>query len=314
MNSGSTITIIIPFYNEEKSLPILIHEIKDALREYSLIFLFVNDGSIDNSKNILENIFEEVKDTHIRFKLITLSRNFGHQSAIFAGLQESGSDSDYFVVIDSDLQDNPFDLQQMILEIKNGYECIYAVRKANSQNKLINKLTDYFYLLQNKISQIPISKNAGTFSIFTLNFKNELLKMSEKDLYLPGLRAYVGFKQKGIPVTRRTRPFDHSRVGIVGLINLALNGVLGFSNFPLRLIFLSGLVITVGCILVGLLLFWLRVFTITKIPGVTTVLITVIGLFGIQFMFLGILGEYLGKLFIESKSRPRYFISDIKEF
>ncbi|HMO16798.1 MAG TPA: glycosyltransferase family 2 protein [Oligoflexia bacterium] len=318
MSSGNTnsntISIIIPFFNEEKSLPILIQEICDTLGDYSLNLILINDGSTDKSEETLISIFKNNNYKNISFKLVTLSRNFGHQIAIIAGLHESTKISDYFAVIDSDLQDNPADIACMVREIDKGYDCVYAVRKANSQNILINLFTDLFYYLQNKISRLHVPKNAGTFSVFTSRFKEQLLRMSEKEIYFPGIRAYVGLNQKGIPVTRRVRSFELSRVGIIGLVDLALNGVLSFTNFPLRLIFITGLIITVTCSILGVVLFWLRVFSITTIPGVTSVLIAIVALFGIQFMFLGIVGEYLGKLFIESKARPIYFISRIKDF
>jgi glycosyltransferase involved in cell wall biosynthesis len=315
MNSKSRISIIIPFYNEEKSLPVLLNQITESLDNHDLRLIFVNDGSTDESENILTSTFSTYSSNDsIHFKLVTLSRNFGQQAAIFAGLRHSDTDSDYYIVMDSDLQDDPRDIPKMLSALQEGYDCIYAERKPNTAHVVINRLTDLFYYLQNKISRISVPKYAGSFSAFSLNFKNELLEFGEKETYFPGLRAYTGYQQKAVPVTRRAREFEFSRYGVSGLIDLALNGILSFTNFPLRLIFLSGFIITATCIITGIILFWLRVFSFTTIPGVTTVLITIVGLFGVQFMFLGIVGEYLGKLFIESKSRPRYFVKDIKDF
>ena len=156
-----------------------------------------------------------------------------------------------------------------------------------------------------------IPQNAGTFSVFNRMFLERILEFGEGEIYFPGIRAYIGMRQIGLPMMRQMRASGKSKVGIIGLINLSLAGVLGFSALPLRLIFLFGVLTTFVCAFLVLVIFVLKILGITQIPGVTTVLIVILGFFGLQSMFIGIVGEYIGKMFLESKKRPRWMIEEI---
>jgi glycosyltransferase involved in cell wall biosynthesis len=228
-----------------------------------------------------------------------------------AGLDSVSKDSDLVLVMDADFQDNPEDIPHLLRKLEEGYDCVYAARKANTGNFLVNILSRSFYKMQKATLSFTIPRNAGTFSIFNRTFLDVLLDFREVDVYFPGLRAYVGMKQTGFPVKRGKRMHGKSRVGIIGLSNLALAGLIGFSSLPMRAIFFLGVLMTIFFFLLTITAFLMKIFGITRIPGVTTVMILMLGISGLQITFLGIIGEYIGRLFTESKKRPRVVIREI---
>jgi len=228
-----------------------------------------------------------------------------------AGLSSVSSDSDIIVVMDADFQDAPEDIPGLIKQLEIGYDCVYAVRTANSGSRLIDSCTKFFYKIQKMFLRFSIPPNAGTFSAFNRDVLDNILDFKESEIYFPGLRAYVGLNQAGVPVERRVRAHGESKVGKMGLINLSMTGIFGFSVVPMRAIFIFGVLMTIICFFMGVGIFLMKIFGITKVLGVTTVLIFMLGLFGIQIMFIGIVGEYVGKLFIEAKRRPRWIVRKI---
>lgn len=306
--SHQKIVVILPVFNEELTIEKLAVEIEKEV-EQPLEFVFVDDGSTDRTLEILKN-YQVRKETN-RKKILVLTRNFGHQQALMAGLSSLSKDADRILVMDADFQDDPEDIPALIKKLEEGYDCVYAVRKAKSGNFFVNMLTQIFYKIQKLMLSFSIPRNAGTFSVFNRSFLDKVLEFQESDIYFPGIRAYVGMRQTGLPVKRRKRAHGKSRVGILGLINLSLAGLLGFSALPMRLIFVFGVLTTILCFFLGLVIFLMKVLGITEIPGVTTILILMLGFFGIQSMFIGIVGEYIGKLFLESKKRPRWMVREI---
>lgn len=304
------ISVILPVFNEESSIEKLAAEIEKRI-EQPLDFVFVDDGSSDRTLEIITK-YSVRKDTN-RKKIVVLSRNFGHQQAVMAGLSSISIDSDRILVMDADFQDDPEDIPLLTAKLEEGYDCVYAVRTAKSGNFLINFSTRFFYKIQKAMLSFNIPRNAGTFSVFNRSFLDKLLSFREAEIYFPGLRAYVGMKQTGVPVKRRKRVHGKSRVGILGLINIAITGLLGFSALPMRVIFLFGLLTTCLCFFLGCVLFLMKICGVTQVPGVTTVLIFITAFFGIQIMFTGIVGEYVGKLFLESKKRPRWIVREITD-
>jgi polyisoprenyl-phosphate glycosyltransferase len=301
------ISIVLPVYNEEQIIEKLAEEVEKHM-PYQVEFVFVNDGSTDNTLEVIKNYKVKTKNCK---KIVDLSRNFGHQQALMAGLTSVSEKAELILVMDADFQDAPEDIPVLINKLAEGYDCVYAERTANSGSNLVNMMTKLFYEIQQKVMTFSIPQNAGTFSIFNRAVLNKILAFSENEIYFPGIRAYVGMKQTGITVRRGKRAHGQSHVGKLGLINLSLVGLLGFSAFPMRVIFLFGLIVTLICFFLGFIVFLMKIFGITQIPGVTTILIFLFGLSGIQCIFIGAVGEYVGKLLLESKKRPRWVVREI---
>ncbi len=305
----NTLAIVIPFYNEEKNLKPFLEQIEEKLNnELPLHFILINDGSADKSYSVVQDY--KVKKANKK-KLINLTRNFGHQQALMAGLYHVPKDVENILVIDADFQDDPSDIKLLLDKYKEGYDCVYAIRTANSGNWIINILTMMFYKLQKAMTILTIPQDAGTFSVFNQKVLEKILMFKEREIYFPAIRAYVGMKQTGVKLERKKRRQGDSKVGFRGLLNLSLVGIIGFSVAPMRFIFLFGIFMIVFCVAVAILVFFLKIFDITEIPGVTTTLISIYGLAGIQIMFMGMIGEYIGKLFIENKRRPLWLVSEI---
>jgi len=304
----NNISVVLPVYNEENIIEKLAVDIEKHI-ESPLELVFVDDGSTDRTLEILK-CYSTQKSANSK-KIVTLTRNYGHQQALMAGLNSVSQNSNIILVMDADFQDDPKDISALIEKLEEGYDCVYAVRTANAGNFLINILTRAFYKIQETILSFTIPRNAGTFSVFNINFLRNILKFGEGEIYFPGLRAYVGMRQAGVPVERQKRAHGKSKVGIFGLFKLAVAGLVGFSALPMRVIFLLGGLTTLLCLFLGLIAFLMKITGITQIPGITTLLIFMLGLFGIQIMFIGIVGEYIGKLFLESKKRPRWLIREI---
>jgi dolichol-phosphate mannosyltransferase len=306
--TSESITVILPVFNEELGIEKLTSQIEKHV-EQPVQFVFVDDGSTDRTLEILKN-YRLNKDTN-RKRIVVLSRNFGHQVAVMAGLSSAPKDCDRILVMDADFQDDPKDIPALIDKLEKGYDCVYAVRKAESGSFLVNILTRIFYKIQTRILSFALPRNAGTFSMFNRKVLDNILEFKEIDVYFPGLRAYVGMRQIGVNVKRGKRAHGESKVGRIGLIRLAVTGLVGFSALPMRLIFLFGFLMTLLFAFMAIVLFVMKITGITQIAGFTTVLICMLGLSGIQVMFMGIVGEYVGKLFLEAKKRPRWLIAEI---
>ena len=302
------VAVVIALYNEEAIITELAAEIEKHI-QHPLVFVFVDDGSTDRTLDMLRS-YAMVKAEN-RKRIVVLSRNFGHHQAIMAGLFSVPEDAGLIVVMDGDFQDNPGDIPAMMCKMAEGYDCVYAERTANSDCFIVDMMTRAFYKIQKSLFSFRLPENSGTFSVFNRSVLVNLLKFKESEIYFPGLRAYVGMRQVAHPVIRRNRAHGKSRVGFLGLINLAMSGILGFTAVPMRLIFMFGLLTTMLCMFLGFVVFLLKVLGITQIPGITTLLIVILGFFGIQIMFTGAVGEYVGKMFLESKNRPRWFVREI---
>jgi len=302
------ISVILPVYNEENCIAELLDDIEKYV-EAPLEFILVNDGSTDGTLKALKE-HKTTKKGNSK-KIIDLSRNFGHQYALMCGLENVSIDSDIIIVMDSDFQDLPQDIPKLLNKLKEGYDCVYAIRQHRHENLLLKVLSNIFYKIQTKIASFSIPRDAGIFSIFNKNVHDKILLFSEVDIYFPALRAYVGYRQTGLPLDRGKRSFGTSRVGFKGLVDLSLIALLDFSAMPIRLIFVFGIFIMFFCILACMTVFIMKVLGITKIPGVTTVIILIMSFAGIQIMFLGIVGEYIRKMFSESKKRPRWIVKEI---
>lgn len=301
------ISIVLPIYNEEAGLASFISELSLELTKISenAEVIFVNDGSKDNSLALIKKFCEENKD----FKYIDLSRNFGHQIAVSAGIDFAKGDK--IMLIDSDGQDPPAVMHQMLAKMDEGYDVVYAQRIKRADESALKKLTaKFFYKFLNKITSIEIPVDTGDFRIINRKVANALKQMPEKQRYLRGQIAWLGFKQTAVSYERLGRNAGETGYTYRKMIRLALDAITSFSNWPLRLATLSGFF----CAFVGffLILYTLYARFILKQyePGWPSLMITIIFLGGIQLLGIGMIGEYISRINDNVKNRPLYLVGE----
>ncbi len=307
------ISLVIPAYNEEKALDELINRLVKAASEWRVDYevILIDDGSKDNTWRIITQLHKK----HAFLKAVRLSRNFGHQAAVTAGLRYARGDA--VIVMDADLQDPPEILKAFIDKWREGYEVVYAVRKKRKESVFKRGAYFVFYRLLQKLAEIDIPLDSGDFCLMDRKVVEEVNRLPEKHRFIRGLRAWVGYRQIGLEYERCARTLGEPKYTMRKLIGLALNGLLSFSSFPLRLASLFGLAIAATS-LGGLIFFFIyRVFdfklfgySIREAPGTATIFLTVLFLGGIQLITIGIIGEYLGRIFEEVKGRPTYIARD----
>lgn len=311
------ISFVIPFYNEETCLDHLSARLSKLVsnikKNYPLTnheIICVDDGSSDNTLTILEKIHKKDRN----YKVISFSRNFGQQIAISAGLKHSTGDC--AIVMDADLQDPPEIVLEMLKKWREGYEIVFGVRKEREEfwpKKLCYKI---FYLMFKRFfSSGDVPLDAGDFSLMDKKAVDEIKKFNEIDPFVRGFRGWVGFKQIGVNYHRPSRFAGETKYGFKKLFKLAIDGMISFSTFGLKVAIAVGTIISLVsisyAIYIGvnrLLIFFRLTKADTLIPGWATLACGVSFLFGLQFIFLGILGEYIGRIHLEVKKRPLYVI------
>jgi glycosyltransferase involved in cell wall biosynthesis len=301
------ISIVLPIYNEEAGLASFVSELSLELTKTSenAEVIFVNDGSKDNSLTLIKKFCEENKD----FKYIDLSRNFGHQIAVSAGIDFAKGDK--IMLIDSDGQDPPAVMHRMLAKMDEGYDVVYAQRIKRADESALKKLTaKFFYKFLNKITSIEIPVDTGDFRIINRKVANALKQMPEKQRYLRGQIAWLGFKQTAVSYERLGRNAGETGYTYRKMIRLALDAITSFSNWPLRLATLSGFF----CAFIGffLILYTLYARFILKQyePGWPSLMITIIFLGGIQLLGIGMIGEYISRINDNVKNRPLYLVGE----
>ena len=303
-------SVVIPVLNEEKTIPEMLARLDPVIQRVGGHWevIYVNDGSRDQSLEVLHNL----RRRYSFLRVVDLSRNFGHQPAVAAGLDHASGRA--VILMDGDLQDLPEALPQFIEKWREGYEVIYAIRTKRKENAIKRALFAGFYRLQRSVSRISTPLDAGNFSLLDSRVVDVIRGMPEKNRYLPGLRAYAGFRQVGIVVQRGARFDGDPRVTYVGLFKLAMDGVLAFSSAPLRLVFILGVtvsLISVALALIGLYVRYVMGKEFLQWPfGLTTIFL----LGGVQLISVGIIGEYVGRIYDEVKQRPYYIAREVSGF
>jgi glycosyltransferase involved in cell wall biosynthesis len=303
------ISILIPIFNEESSIrpfyDSLSNELK-KIKKLSFEILFVDDGSIDNSVGQIKKIMTKDK----RIKLIELSRNFGKESALTAGIDYATGNA--LIPIDVDLQDPPELIKKMIEKWENGFEVILAKRSDRlSDTKFKRKTADWFYYIFNIVSKTKIPQDVGDFRLIDRSVIDALKKLPESERFMKGLFAWVGFKTTSISYVRNPRKEGETKFKLGGLINLATDGITNFSTMPLKIWSYIGIIISLLSLGYGSTIAFKTIVYGTDVPGYSSIFFAITFLGGIQLIGLGILGEYISRTFIESKRRPSYIVRKI---
>jgi polyisoprenyl-phosphate glycosyltransferase len=305
------LSLVVPCYNEEAVIRATYDHICEALgnNEFRLQIVFVNDGSEDGTERILEEI--SVSDP--RVKIVTLARNFGHQPAVSAGL--ANADGDAVAVIDADLQDPPRVILEMVERWREGFDVVYGIRTQRKEGIWKRWCYSAFYRIFRWLSDIDAPLDAGDFSLIDKQVLLQVNSLPEKNRFFRGLRVWVGFKQIGVSYERQRRAGGVTKYPILRLLRLAADGVFNFSTVPLTIVFTLGLFMSLISITVASALFIARIFDIPwlgghlrEAQGFTTIILTVLLIGGIQLICTGILGEYIGRIYQEVKSRPSYIV------
>ena len=298
------ISVVLPVYNEAEVLSLLLERIDRSMTDVGVDYevLFVDDGSSDDSPAILDQL--AAGDSRVR--VIHLSRNFGHQAAVQAGLVRSRGDA--VVLMDSDMQDTPETIPRFVHQWQAGYDVVYAVRTQRKEGRLKKFLFSAFHRLMSRVASVPVPVDAGNFGLIDRRVARQIAALGESDRYFPGLRSWVGFRQTGVDVERSARYDEHSRVSMRGLFRLAKTAMFSFSLFPLVIFYVIGAAATL--LFVGLSCFsvYCKLFTELAIPGWTSHIL--IGSFFGALNALGIciLGEYVIRIYDQVRGRPLYLI------
>jgi len=300
--------IVVPAHNEQDNLSPLLEELSAALRPAGVEFqvLFVDDGSRDRTAAVAR----ELAATHKSVRALILSRNFGHQAAVSVGLQYAKGRA--VAVMDADLQDRPSDLVQLYRRYLEGADVVYAVRRSRPENFLKRFAYTIFYRLLARLASISIPVDSGDFCVMSAEFVARLNGLPERLRYVRGLRAWIGGRQVSVDVDRDPRRAGKPQYTIAKLFRLAIDGLISFSYAPLRLASMLGLVIS-GLTFIGFLvvLAWKLMGILPKGAAVATIALSVLFIGGVQLLTLGILGEYVGRIFDEVKARPVAIVSEI---
>ena len=302
--------MILPVFNESENLPELYRRLTEAMRSLAQPYeiIFVDDGSRDDS---VEKILQ-FHQTDPGVKLLQLSRNFGQQVAFSAGLAFSSGRA--IIAMDADLQDAPEIIPKFVDHWKAGYDVIYAIRQSRAEAVPLKAAYKLFYRMMKWYSDIDIPVDAGDFSLMDRKIVDTLNKLPERARYLRGLRAWVGFKQIGVPVQREARFSGKPKYSLKMLVNLAMSGLFSFSMAPLRFATTLGLMVSLLSFLGIFVVFYVKLFTTISLPGFAAVATILFFLGGIQLLTIGILGEYIGRIFDEVKGRPLFLISKATGF
>ena len=310
MNSDSRkkVVVVVPFLNEEDNLPALYERVTAvAAREpEEFEILFVDDGSTDGSPGLAAEKAREDR----RVKLLRLSRNFGHQIAITAGLDHA--DGDAVVILDADLQDPPEVVSEMLGRWREGFEVVYGVRRKREGETFLKKLfAASFYRLFRRVAAVDVPADAGDFRLLDRKAVAAMRQVRELHRFMRGLTSWVGFRQTAVSYERAPRTAGRTKYPVWRSFRLAVDAFTSFSGAPLRWITSGGMLVSVAGLLLALRIIWARIFhPELQVPGWTSLTALVLFLSGFQLMCLGLMGQYVSRIFEESKKRPLYFVKE----
>ena len=301
------ISIVVPIYNEEDVLAQFHDAVDKALSTLAvdLEIVYINDGSTDNTLQRINSLRASDK----RITLIDLSRHFGKEIALSAGLHKAAGDA--VVIIDADLQDPPQLIPELIKEWENGYDVVYAKRTLRDGESILKKTTAHlFHRIIQRVGKFSIPQDAGDFRILSRRAVNALNTFKEHHRFMKGLFAWIGFKQKAVLYKRDSRRAGKSKWNYWRLWNFALEGITSFTIAPLKISTYIGTITALGAFSYGIYMVIETLLHGNDVPGYPSLIVIVLMLGGVQLVAIGILGEYLGRVFNETKQRPLYFINE----
>lgn len=300
------VSIIIPCYNEEQSLPLLFPELdklSKASPQYDWEFVMINDGSRDNTLNLLEA--EHEKDE--RYQVLDLSRNYGKEVAMLAGFDYATGDC--VAIMDADLQHPPMVIKDMLIKWEEGYDDVYAARRSRGRESWLRKqLTKTYYKLLNNSTRLDVLPNVGDFRLLDRQCIEALKQLREQGRYTKGMYCYIGFKKTSVKFDTQERVAGRSSMSFGRLFALAMEGLMSYTIAPLRLATWIGAIVSVVSFIYAI---WVLIKTLIwgdPVAGYPTLILVILFLGGVQLLSLGIIGEYLGRVYNETKNRPVYFV------
>ncbi|MEH6544754.1 MAG: glycosyltransferase family 2 protein [Porticoccaceae bacterium] len=300
------ISIIVPVYNEQASITAFINKITPLLAPYRYELLFINDGSTDNTEQLI--CAEQEKSSFIT--LINFSRNFGKEAALTAGFDHICGDIG--ISMDGDLQHPPELIPVLIEKWREGYDVVYTVREKRDDESWIKRFaTRIFYLVFNKLSQLSLPEDASDFRLLDKKAVVALNKLRERSRFMKGLFSWVGYKSIGVTYMPDERHGGASNWGFTRLFNFALDGITAFSSLPLRIWSYVGIIFALGAFIYGGILIAQTIIFGKDLPGYASLMVAIFFFGGIQLFSLGVIGEYVGRIFNESKNRPLYLVDTI---
>ncbi|WP_234736572.1 glycosyltransferase family 2 protein [Tellurirhabdus bombi] len=306
--SAPQISIVAPLYNERETFPLLVARL-NALMDtspLSIEVVLIDDGSRDNTAQLMQ----QVALTDARYHCIFLSRNYGHQIALTAGMATARGTEALFV-IDGDLQDPPELLPQFYEKYKQGYDVVYAVRKKRKEGFLKKTAYFLFYRFMKSISYVDIPLDSGDFSLISRRVADVLNKMPEESRFIRGMRTWIGFKQVGVEYERDARAAGEAKYTFKMLRKLAYNGIFNFSEFPIKFVTQLG-VASIGIAVIYFIQTLIKKYVFNDVPEGFTAMIFLLILFsGVQLIALGLIGEYVLRIFFQTKGRPLYVVREV---
>ncbi|UOQ87043.1 glycosyltransferase family 2 protein [Gracilibacillus salinarum] len=305
------ITIMVPTYNEDQVIEQFydrINDVTNGINNYEFELLFVNDGSEDSTLSIIKKL----RNTDNRVSYVDLSRNFGKEIAMLAGFDYAKGEA--VIIIDADLQDPPELITDMIHYWEQGYDDVYAKRSDRQGETWLKKWTSKnFYKVLKKTSSIPIQEDTGDFRLLDQRCVNALRKLRESQRYTKGLFSWLGFKKKEILFNRDPRAGGETKWNYPKLINLAIEGITSFTTYPLKLSSYLGVIISLGAFIYMLFVIFKTIVFGESVTGYPSLMSVILFLGGIQLLSLGVIGEYLGRIFNETKKRPVYLVQEYND-
>ncbi len=303
---AAALSCVIPCYNEAGNLKLLLPLLERLLQASGLRWevIVVDDGSSDATADVARTWCQLAG-----FRLVRLSRNFGKEAALSAGLKAAKGDA--VVLLDGDLQHSPDLISQMVAQWRGGAEVVYAVRENRADESALKRWgTSLFYRLVNVSSRTPLPEDAGDFRLMDRKVVDALLALPERNRFMKGLYAWVGFKTVALPYTPAPRAEGESRFGALRLLHLALDGITAFTTWPLRLISVIGLLLAIPALGYGVYLVLDHFISGSDVPGWSTIVVSLMFFMGIQLVSVGIVGEYVGRIFEEVKARPLFLVRE----